>query len=156
MIHIVWRGFGLVAFGLLVPILASCVGMISAEPRWIGGVALVFSSLAGGTICFQFATRFYKKGFDHTLYDIPLEVWGSFYFGLACMITLCFGLTALKAFIGQKMADFNDFERIMLAVGGVIGFPVSLGTGILSIRSYRRKVMKTRAAEEYEDFEIVE
>lgn len=149
MIYIVWRGFGLVAFGLLVAILASCVGIISAEPKWIGCVALVFSSLAGGIVCFLFATRFYQKGFDHTLYGIPLEVWGCFYFGLACLITLCFGL---MAFDGQKR---TDLERIMLVVG-VIGFPVSAGTGILFIRSYRRKVLKTRAAQEYEDFEIVE
>jgi hypothetical protein len=146
--HIViwWRGYGLVALAVMIPILASC----AVQPIWVSFGAFAFSLLFAGVICFLCATRYYEKGFDHTLYSIPLELWGCFYLGLVCLLAFTPILCAVV------VQDQDDSERIMWAVVGVVGFLFACVTSILVIRSYRRKVMKTRAANEYEDFEIVE
>jgi hypothetical protein len=92
MILLVWRGWGLLGIIALFLPLASCVGFLEAWP----GLAFLFAGLTlfgGGIVCRYFGRRWNRIGNEHTLYNVPLQVWGWIYIAVG-------GLMAVVGIVG--------------------------------------------------------
>lgn len=73
---LIWRGWGLLAVVALFPLLASCAGLLTVEPRWIALLAVSLSLLLGGAVCIYCGMRWNSHGTEHSFYFVPLQVWG--------------------------------------------------------------------------------
>lgn len=91
---LIWRGWGLLAVAALFPLLASCAGLISVEPKWIFLLAASLSLLLAGVVCVYCGTRWNRRGVEHSFYFVPLQVWGWVYMAIV-------GSFAVMAVVGS-------------------------------------------------------
>ena len=75
---IVWRGFGPLALVAALLPLGSFLALIDVSILWafaaVGG-----SSVLGGLVCWILGRRWNRGSVYHSLYFVPLEVWGLVY-----------------------------------------------------------------------------
>jgi hypothetical protein len=96
----VWRGWGPVVLVALFLPLASCAGLMDWHPIaaiGIGSLAL----LGGGLACRYFGKRWNKGSGFHSMYGVPVEIWGWVYVvaGGAMSALIVAGFVK-KAFVG--------------------------------------------------------
>ncbi len=75
---LVWRGWGPLALAALILPAASCAGLMEYSPI-LSIAAFGVTLLAGGVACVWCGHRWNDGAWDHTLYWLPLQVWGWLY-----------------------------------------------------------------------------
>lgn len=125
----IWRGWGMLALVVLFPVLASCAGMLDDWP--MGAVLLTTCVLlfAGGAVCIRCGTRWNRDGVRHSLYFVPLEVWGWVYVGHVFVVSL---LSASSAAVNKRL---TPTDRVARGVGGAGGGAAVAGLVLV----YRRR-----------------
>lgn len=91
MIDVVWRGRGILAFLTAVPPIACCIGLID----WRPAVAMVVFGTAlaiAGLVCRHYGRRWNQGTGTHTMYWIPLEVWGWIYIIVGLLFAFAAGV----------------------------------------------------------------
>lgn len=127
---LIWRGWGLLALVVVIPMLASCGGLGTVQPPWMFLSALTISLLSGGAVCVYYGNRWNQQEVEHSLYFVPLQTWGWLYLGLA-------ELLALLAIGGALVRGLEEPGRPGQAISGGIGFVAVTGIGLLLVRSGR-------------------
>ena len=124
----IWRGWGMLALVVLFPMIATCAGMIEDWP--MGGVIATTCAwlLLGGAVCVHFGTRWNRHGVEHSLYFVPLEVWGWVYLGIVFLVS------ALFLSSGLVRKDLKTEDRAARAVGGALGMTIVGGGTLLYLR----------------------
>ncbi len=136
---LIWRGWGLVAVVALFPLLASCGGLITVEPKWIFMLAASLSLLLGGAVCVFFGSRWNRQQTEHSFYFVPLQVWGWVYLAAVCL----FALLAVVGGVYQMVVplpgkpDPGRPDPAYLAAAGGSGLIVIVATAWAVIWSVR-------------------
>lgn len=128
---LIWSGRGYLGVAVLIPVVASCAGLPTVEPFWVFLCVLAVSFLLAGVVCVYFGTRWNWFATKHTLYFIPLQMWGWVYFSLFPLIGAATVLGAIKQGIDTPRGLYQ-------AVGGAGCLILSGGVGYLLIRWTRR------------------
>lgn len=131
---LIWRGGGLLAAAALIPLLASCAGLMSADTVWLTLAATYLSLLAGGAVCIYYGSRWNRPVVEHTLYFVPLRVWGWIYLGAAALLALV--TFAGGAYQTVRPLPNRPAPAVLLAVGGV-GLVAATATGWWLVRAGR-------------------
>jgi hypothetical protein len=136
---LIWRGWGLLAVVALFPLLASCAGLITVDPKWIFMLAASLSLLLAGAVCIYCGTRWNCLRTEHSFYFVPLQVWGWVYLaavGLFALMAVAGGIfRAIKPLPGKP--DLGRPDPTLLAAAGGIGLVVVVATAWTLIRSAR-------------------
>ncbi len=74
----VWRGWGPVAVVAVFLPLASCAGLMDWNPM-VAILSFGVSLVAGGLACRHYGLKWNQGSGFHTMYWIPLEIWGWIY-----------------------------------------------------------------------------
>ncbi len=75
---LVWRGWGLLAIVAAFLPLASCAGLMDWNPL-IAILCCGSTAVASGIICRHYGRKWNQGSGFHTMYWIPLEIWGWIY-----------------------------------------------------------------------------
>ena len=75
---IVWRGRGFLALVATFLPLASCAGLMDFNPVLAVSLAGI-ATLGGGLACRHYGRKWNQGSGFHTMYWIPLEIWGWIY-----------------------------------------------------------------------------
>ena len=129
---LIWRGWGLLAaVGFFLTVAA--VGVLAkVKPLWLSPVAMFCSLLASGVFCVHYGTRWNRPVVRHSLYFLPLQVWGWIYFTLAAG-------QLLSSLAGILSYGFDQPGRMAQAVLAAVGLGVLTGAAFLVIRSSGRR-----------------
>jgi hypothetical protein len=127
---IIWRGWGLLAVVALFPLLASCSGLINVEPKWIFILATSLALLFAAAVCAHFGVRWNRTSVEHSLYSVPLQVWGWVYLAMA-------GLVPLGAIGGAIRQGLDKPPWLYQGIAGVAGLGVVLVVGVALRKSAR-------------------
>lgn len=95
---LIWRGWGLLAVVALFLPLASCAGLMDWNPivAILGfGVTLV----AGGLACRHYGRKWNQGSGFHTMYWIPLEIWGWIYIVIGSLWSMLATVALIKTAI---------------------------------------------------------
>jgi hypothetical protein len=77
-VFIVWRGRGLLAVVATFLPLASCAGLIEWNPL-VSLLSVGLTLAGGGLVCRHYGRKWNREVTNHSLYEIPLQVWGWIY-----------------------------------------------------------------------------
>ena len=94
----VWRGWGPVAAIALFLPLASCAGLMDWDPAVALGCFSV-SLVAGGFACRYYGLKWNQGSGLHTMYWIPLEIWGWIYIAIGGLFGLLIAVGLIKQVI---------------------------------------------------------
>lgn len=120
---LIWRGWGLLAVVAFFPVLASCAGLVDLDSK----IPLIFavsgSLLLGGGGCVYFGTRWNRDRENHSLYFVPLQVWGWLYLVGAAGLSLLLLVGVVRAGLGfrHNLPQSNLFG---VGLGAIILFLV--------------------------------
>lgn len=138
---LIWRGWGLLAVVALFPLLASCGGLITVEPKWIFAIVASVSLLLAGAVCIFFGSRWNRDRTDHSFYFIPLQVWGWVYLiilGLQLLVTAVVSIIqVIKPLPGPP--DPNRTNPVYFAAAASFGLIVVVATAWTLILSARQE-----------------
>ena len=90
-------------------------GLLNVEPRWVLVVSTGLTLHLAGAVCIYLGTKRNRHGTEHSLYFIPLQVWGWIYLGST-------GAYALLAIAGAFKFGLNQPGRFYQAIGGLAEF----------------------------------
>jgi hypothetical protein len=97
---IVWRGWGLLAVVAAFLPLASCAGLMDWNPL-IAILCCGSTTVASGMICRHYGRKWNQGSGFHTMYWIPLEIWGWIYIVFGGFLALSSAVELLlKATVG--------------------------------------------------------
>lgn len=149
---VIWRGWGALALFVMVPVVGSCAGLTGREPGWLLPAALGVTLLAGGAACAYYGTRWNRPFVEHTLYFIPLQVWGWVYIGLVAAAGLATCLTGLAFMTGaaQPGPRPNPNGPLYTALSGGVGL-AAVAVGYLVVRAIRRPTAPVRGDSDEDD-----
>lgn len=136
----IWRGWGLLAFFVLIPLLASCGGLIELEPSWVFIIAVSLSLLFAGAVCVYCGIRWNRYGVEHSLYFVPLEAWGWIYLAFA-------GLMAFAAVGGAIRQGFDKPRFLYQGIAGAASLAVVVGLSLLLPKLARTRTDTQDSAE---------
>ncbi|HYH64938.1 MAG TPA: hypothetical protein VD866_09615 [Urbifossiella sp.] len=96
----VWRGWGPMALAVAAIAVASCGGLIEFHPL-AANAAFGVSLLCGGLVCLRYGRRWNRGTGYHTLYWLPLEVWGWVYIVLGGLFGLLGAVALVMKAVGR-------------------------------------------------------
>jgi hypothetical protein len=135
---IIWRGYGFLAIVMLVPFVGSfAVFGDMLQPRAFF-LALAGSLLLGGFVCIYAGILLNRDSYEHTLYFIPLQVFGWLYLGFCAFV-------AGAAILGAFMKGLAQPDRLNQAIAGGATLIVVAGVAILAVKLARNAVAKVHA-----------
>jgi len=98
---VVWRGWGLLALVAVFPTLASFIALIDISLRTaLLGTGL--AALGGGSVCLYFCRKWNRGTGYHSLYGIPLEIWGWIYLGHGVFFVVAGTIAWLRVAFGVE------------------------------------------------------
>jgi hypothetical protein len=133
---LIWRGWGLLAVVALFPLLASCAGLFTVEPRWIAPLAVSLSLLLGGAVCIHCGMRWNCHGTEHSLYFVPLQAWGWVYLAGAGLVALMSVVGGVIQFVKPPPGrpDPSKPDPLFLTIGGALGLVIVVATAWAVVR----------------------
>jgi len=96
----VWRGWGPLALVVLFLPLASCGGLMGWNP-FVALLGFGLTTFVGGLVCRHYGRKWNQGSGFHTMYWIPLEVWGWIYIVVGGL----FSLLASAALVKKGLFD---------------------------------------------------
>jgi hypothetical protein len=94
MFLIIWRGYGLLAFGAIVFTLSCCVGGL--EYGRAGFLVAGVVGVACGLPCYVYGRRWNRGTGKHTLYGVPMEIWGAILMALGGFVAVMMLIAGLR------------------------------------------------------------
>lgn len=138
---VIWRGWGLIVFGSLLPLLISVIAFVSARPAWLFLLASTGSLLFAGAVCVYYGTKWNRQhGGGHSFYFVPVQAWGWAFLtllGLFAALSLGGGVyRAVRPPPGP--VDPDRLDPLTGALAGAVGLVIVVGTGWTLVRAARK------------------